>query len=175
MKDDGCADLQAQDNDARSLKAPTFAFGAALLFGASTPFAKALLGTVDPWLMAGLLYAGAGIGLLSFRLIAGAVVSRSISRNRTGRFTAEFKGFSYRSVQNACATWRCSLSVRAVACNCRAARTPGRTVINAGVDRQIWISIPSRWRSHSNAGLVKSEAHNDHGQRQDLSADAFPC
>jgi drug/metabolite transporter (DMT)-like permease len=35
----------------------------AALFGASTPFAKLLLGTVDPWLMAGLLYLGAGVGL----------------------------------------------------------------------------------------------------------------
>jgi drug/metabolite transporter (DMT)-like permease len=57
--------------DAPSLKGPLFAFGAALLFGASTPLAKALLGAVDPWLMAGLLYAGAGIGLLGFRLMMG--------------------------------------------------------------------------------------------------------
>lgn len=35
----------------------------ALLFGASTPFAKLLLGSVDPWTMAGLLYLGAGLGL----------------------------------------------------------------------------------------------------------------
>lgn len=35
----------------------------AILFGASTPFAKLLLGSVDPWMMAGLLYLGAGIGL----------------------------------------------------------------------------------------------------------------
>jgi drug/metabolite transporter (DMT)-like permease len=35
----------------------------ALLFGASTPLAKLLLGEVDPWMMAGLLYLGAGIGL----------------------------------------------------------------------------------------------------------------
>src|SRR6478672_11746580 len=35
----------------------------AALFGASTPLAKALLGTVDPWLLAGLLYLGAGFGL----------------------------------------------------------------------------------------------------------------
>ncbi|HWA23749.1 MAG TPA: DMT family transporter [Caulobacterales bacterium] len=56
--------------DARTIKGPTFAFGAALLFGASSPLAKALLGVVDPWLMAGLLYEGAGLGLLAFRLIA---------------------------------------------------------------------------------------------------------
>ncbi|MDR6288124.1 drug/metabolite transporter (DMT)-like permease [Inquilinus ginsengisoli] len=40
----------------------------AILFGASTPFAKLLLGTVDPWMMAGLLYLGAGIGLASIHL-----------------------------------------------------------------------------------------------------------
>jgi drug/metabolite transporter (DMT)-like permease len=35
----------------------------AVLFGASTPFAKILLGSVDPWMMAALLYLGAGMGL----------------------------------------------------------------------------------------------------------------
>lgn len=35
----------------------------ALLFGVSTPFAKFLLAEVSPWLLAGLLYLGAGIGL----------------------------------------------------------------------------------------------------------------
>ncbi len=40
----------------------------ALLFGASTPLAKLLLGAIDPWLMAGLLYLGAGLGLAMLRL-----------------------------------------------------------------------------------------------------------
>lgn len=35
----------------------------AALFGASTPFAKLLLGSVNPWMLAGLLYLGAGVGL----------------------------------------------------------------------------------------------------------------
>jgi len=35
----------------------------AALFGASTPLAKLLLGNVDPWLLAGLLYLGSGVGL----------------------------------------------------------------------------------------------------------------
>jgi len=39
------------------------AFGAALLFGAGTPLAKLLLHSVNPWLLAGLLYLGSGIGL----------------------------------------------------------------------------------------------------------------
>ncbi len=35
----------------------------AALFGASTPLAKALLGNVNPWMLAGLLYLGSGLGL----------------------------------------------------------------------------------------------------------------
>lgn len=45
-----------------------YALGAAALFGLSTPVAKLLVGTVDPWLLAGILYSGAGAGLLAFRL-----------------------------------------------------------------------------------------------------------
>jgi drug/metabolite transporter (DMT)-like permease len=40
-----------------------FALLSAVLFGASTPLAKLLLGGVSPWMMAGLLYLGAGVGL----------------------------------------------------------------------------------------------------------------
>lgn len=39
----------------------------AALFGASTPVAKALLNAIDPWLLAGLLYSAAGIGLALFQ------------------------------------------------------------------------------------------------------------
>ena len=45
------------------------ALGAALLFGAGTPLAKALLGTVNAWLMAGLLYFGSGAGLMLYRAL----------------------------------------------------------------------------------------------------------
>jgi drug/metabolite transporter (DMT)-like permease len=45
------------------------AFGAALLFGASTPFAKILADNVSPVLLAGLLYLGSGLGLWVIRLI----------------------------------------------------------------------------------------------------------
>ena len=45
------------------------ALGAALLFGASTPFAKQLAGDISPILLAGLLYLGSGIGLWLVRLI----------------------------------------------------------------------------------------------------------
>lgn len=45
------------------------ALAAALLFGAGTPFAKLLLGEVSPWLLAGLLYTGSGLGLGIYRLV----------------------------------------------------------------------------------------------------------
>ena len=44
--------------------------GAAILFGAGTPFAKILLGSTSPWMLAGLLYLGSGLGLGLYRLIA---------------------------------------------------------------------------------------------------------
>ena len=40
-----------------------YALASAALFGASTPAAKLLLGTLDPFVLAGLLYCGAGIGV----------------------------------------------------------------------------------------------------------------
>ncbi|WP_417276766.1 EamA family transporter [Castellaniella sp.] len=45
------------------------ALGAALLFGASTPFAKQLVGDMPPVLLAGLLYLGSGVGLWAFRIL----------------------------------------------------------------------------------------------------------
>jgi drug/metabolite transporter (DMT)-like permease len=43
------------------------ALGAAFLFGAGTPLAKWLLEAVSPWLLAGLLYLGSGLGLMAYR------------------------------------------------------------------------------------------------------------
>jgi drug/metabolite transporter (DMT)-like permease len=43
------------------------ALASAALFGASTPFAKRLLGDMDPWLLAAMLYLGAGAGLWTVR------------------------------------------------------------------------------------------------------------
>ena len=45
------------------------ALGAALLFGAGTPLAKRLLQGSDPWVLAGLLYLGSGVGLGTWRLL----------------------------------------------------------------------------------------------------------
>lgn len=45
------------------------ALSAALLFGAGTPLAKLLLNAVNPWMLAGLLYIGSGLGLSLYRLL----------------------------------------------------------------------------------------------------------
>src|SRR5882757_5337987 len=42
----------------------------AALFGVSTPAAKALLGAIDPAILAGLLYCGAGLGVAVLRRVA---------------------------------------------------------------------------------------------------------
>ncbi len=56
------------------------ALASAILFGASAPFAKLLLGSTDPQLLAGLLYLGAGVGLAISqvaRSLLGAEVSEA--------------------------------------------------------------------------------------------------
>lgn len=45
----------------------TSAVGAGLLFGASAPLARLLLLQTSPWLLAGLLYLGSGLGLSAYR------------------------------------------------------------------------------------------------------------
>jgi drug/metabolite transporter (DMT)-like permease len=64
----------AHDAGAGMNRSVAAALAAAALFGASTPLAKRLVGSVDPLLLAGLLYAGSGIGLgivvVARRLIA---------------------------------------------------------------------------------------------------------
>lgn len=44
------------------------ALGVALLFGAGTPLAKGLLASVDPLLLARLLYLGSGLGLNGYHI-----------------------------------------------------------------------------------------------------------
>ncbi|NUN63842.1 EamA family transporter [Pseudanabaena biceps] len=46
-----------------------YAITAAILFGASTPLSKALLGQATPWMLAGLLYLGSGLGLFIIQSI----------------------------------------------------------------------------------------------------------
>ncbi len=48
------------------------ALASAVLFGAGTPVAKLLLGSVSPWMLAGLLYTGSGVGLGLYRLLTRA-------------------------------------------------------------------------------------------------------
>ena len=45
------------------------AISAGVLFGASTPLAKGLVHGIDPWMPAGLLYMGSGVGLGTYRAL----------------------------------------------------------------------------------------------------------
>lgn len=66
-------------------KAVLYALASAALFGLSTPAAKQLLGSVDPVVLAGLLYCGAGIGVCLLRRLVPAiqgVASREVSLGR---------------------------------------------------------------------------------------------
>jgi drug/metabolite transporter (DMT)-like permease len=49
--------------------AAAYALVSAALFGVSTPAAKALLGAIDPGVLAGLLYCGAGVGVAILRRV----------------------------------------------------------------------------------------------------------
>src|SRR5437867_9649551 len=60
---------------------------AALLFGASAPLAKLLLGEIPPIALAGLLYLGSGIGVLILKLIQ----NPNKSANEAGITRAEWK------------------------------------------------------------------------------------
>lgn len=55
--------------DAGRYTGVTAALAAAMLFGAGTPLAKLLLASVSPWLLAGLLYLGSGLGLTLYRQV----------------------------------------------------------------------------------------------------------
>ena len=59
-----------------------FALLAACLFGASTPLAKVLLPKVEPFLMAGLLYLGSGVGLGAYMLLCSRHSSQEASLRR---------------------------------------------------------------------------------------------
>ncbi len=54
-----------------------YALISAALFGASTPAAKMLIGSVHPAVLAGLLYCGAGLGIALLRRILPSFVTRA--------------------------------------------------------------------------------------------------
>jgi drug/metabolite transporter (DMT)-like permease len=59
-----------------------YALASAALFGASTPAAKALLGSINPVVLAGLLYCGAGAGIAILRRAAPAVLTARQAREQ---------------------------------------------------------------------------------------------
>lgn len=66
--------MNSKANWTRGLRQPgvAAALGAAVLFGAGTPLAKLLLQSVNPWLLAGLLYLGSGLGMTLYRRVTRA-------------------------------------------------------------------------------------------------------
>jgi drug/metabolite transporter (DMT)-like permease len=54
--------------------------GSAALFGISAPIAKLLLPRVDPWVLAGLLYLGAGLGLTLIRVAQSVAGTPGLAR-----------------------------------------------------------------------------------------------
>lgn len=56
----------------RRIDGALYGLASAVLFGASVPIAKALMGEVQPFVLAGLYYVGSGIGLNVWRLISRA-------------------------------------------------------------------------------------------------------
>ena len=57
----------------------------AILFGASTPLAKLLLSGVDPWMLAGILYLGSGVGLAILRGVTATSRVRAFEARVHGR------------------------------------------------------------------------------------------
>ena len=67
-----------------NMSAVLYALASAVLFGASTPAAKILVGSVHPAILAGLLYCGAGLGIAVLRRLrttAGAAAEAPLSRS----------------------------------------------------------------------------------------------
>jgi drug/metabolite transporter (DMT)-like permease len=67
-----------------NMTAVLYALASAVLFGASTPAAKVLVGSVHPAVLAGLLYCGAGIGIAVLRRLrtsVGAPAETPLSRS----------------------------------------------------------------------------------------------
>lgn len=89
------------------------ALGAAALFGASTPVARALVADVHPVVLAALLYLGSGIGLLAIRARAWLRPGGTGLARRDWPWLAAAIAFSA-----ACSDRRCSCS----ASRARAAR-----------------------------------------------------
>src|SRR4029450_7898920 len=57
--------------------AVSYALASAALFGISTPVAKMLLGSIHPGILAGLLYCGAGLGIMLLRWARRSVLGAS--------------------------------------------------------------------------------------------------
>jgi hypothetical protein len=65
--------------------AAIYALVSAALFGVSTPAAKLLIGSVDPIVLAGVLYCGAGIGVAMLRRLGPAILDAAAQQQSLSR------------------------------------------------------------------------------------------
>jgi hypothetical protein len=90
-------------------RAVLYALASAALFGATTPLAKALVGSTDPFILAGLLYIGAGVGIAAIRWFAPNVFSspraREASLTRSRHQTCRPRSEHSRLGHRLCALW----------------------------------------------------------------------
>lgn len=63
----------SQSTTSHLLPGVPLALGSAVLFGATAPVSKLLIEAMDPWLLAGVLYLGAGLGLVAVQFVSSAM------------------------------------------------------------------------------------------------------
>src|SRR5262245_44387609 len=75
MANDGTRKSKMFGREVMNFRAVLYALIAAILFGVSTPAAKLLLGSINPGMLAGLVYCGAGIGIVLLRQVSWGVLA----------------------------------------------------------------------------------------------------
>jgi drug/metabolite transporter (DMT)-like permease len=73
--------MTTPDRPTRFVAGAASGLASAVLFGISAPLAKLLLPRVDPWMLAGLLYFGAGVGLTILRLLLRVMTTPQVSES----------------------------------------------------------------------------------------------
>ena len=73
--------------------------GSAALFGATPPFSKLMLEAVSPFMLAGLLYLGAGVGLGTYRCVMG----RTSGTDEASLTAKDIPWLALASLKNRCA------------------------------------------------------------------------
>ncbi|GEM_PF-31427 len=116
---------------------------AAALFGASTPFAGALLDDIDPWFLAGLLYLGAALATLPFSFRGGSSQARWSGRNVRALGGAVFFGGIAGPVLLLFGLQQVSLSAASLWLNLETVATSilALVLFRESIDRTTWLAL----------------------------------